>query len=170
MSIASKEIRVLAVVQTINHTLPVEIVEFPQWSGKKIKYTKGDYKYVLDQDYVVETGICPLIEDICSPFAHMDQSGLLWIVKGYAWNGPSGPTIDTKTFLRGSLIHDALYQLMRWDLLDNNFREAADDLLRDICLEDGMNPIRAWYVHKAVRLAGKELSTPSTRRKIRTAP
>jgi hypothetical protein len=42
--------------------------------------------------------------------------------KGYAWNGPSGPTLDTRNFMRGSLVHDALYQLMREGRMDNGLR------------------------------------------------
>lgn len=69
----------------------------------------------------------------------------------YAWDGPSGPTIDTKTFMRGSLFHDALCQLIGDGLLDKKYRQYADQLLRKICLEDGMSKFRAWYVYMAVR-------------------
>ncbi len=69
----------------------------------------------------------------------------------YAWDGPSGPTFDTKTFMRGSLFHDALCQLIREGLLDKKYRKYADQLLREICLEDGMSKFRAWYVYMAVR-------------------
>ncbi len=31
---------------------------------------------------------------------------------------PNGPTIETKTFMRASLVHDALYQLMREEHLE----------------------------------------------------
>jgi hypothetical protein len=57
--------------------------------------------------------------------------------------------------MRGSLVHDALYQLMREGLLDpEQWREPADSLLRAICREDGMSAIRAWWVYKGVRLGG----------------
>ena len=83
------------------------------------------------------------------------ESGFLVILKYYAWDGPSGPTFDTKTFMRGSLIHDALYQLMRGGYLDRKYRKYADIVLRNICLEDGMNEFRAWYVYQAVRIFSK---------------
>ena len=57
--------------------------------------------------------------------------------------------------MRGSLVHDALYQLMREGLLDLGWRETADQELRRVCLEDGMSAIRAWWVYKAVRFGGE---------------
>lgn len=77
----------------------------------------------------------------------------LKIENRYAWDGPSGPTIDTESFMRGSLVHDALYQLMREGHLDRKiWRLYADKLLRKICLEDDMSKFRAWYVYHSVRL------------------
>ena len=71
--------------------------------------------------------------------------------KGYAWDGPSGPAIDTKNFMRGSLVHDACYQLMREGLLPQDKRKPSDVLLWLICLDDGMSRTRADYVYHAVR-------------------
>lgn len=86
-------------------------------------------------------------------------------------DGPSGPTFDTLTFMRGSLVHDALYQLMREGGLDRQmYREAADITLRQICLEDGMNPIRAWWVYQGVRLFGNPSADPANREPIEYAP
>ena len=78
----------------------------------------------------------------------------LFIKKGYAWDGPSGPTFDTDTFMRGSLVHDALYNLLRTKDLRPQLRFQVDIVLRDICREDGMCRFRAWYVYKGVRLFG----------------
>ena len=76
---------------------------------------------------------------------------ILQVHDRYAWDGPSGPTIDTKTFMRGSLFHDALCQLIGEGLLDKKYRKYADQLLRQHCLEDGMSKFRAWYVYMCVR-------------------
>ena len=87
--------------------------------------------------------------------------GVLIIKKGYAWDGPSGPTFDTKNFMRGSLVHDALYQLMREGVISRiTYREYADDILKRLCLEDGMSKFRAWYVYKTVRVFGKFTCKP----------
>ena len=95
--------------------------------------------------------------------------GLLIISAGYAWDGPSGITIDTKSFMRGSLFHDAVYQLLReGKLIIPDGRKLADKLLRAICIEDGMWKIRAWWVYRAVRMFGKPSSIHG--RKLLEAP
>ncbi len=86
--------------------------------------------------------------------------GLMTVVAHYAFDGPSGPTFDTPTFMRGSLIHDGLYQLIRQGYLTKHHRKYADQLLRRICIEDGMNKIRAWYIYRAVRVFGWFTSRP----------
>jgi len=80
--------------------------------------------------------------------------GYLTISAGYAWDGPSGPTWDTASSMRGSLVHDALYQLIREGLIGCEWREQADKELRRICVEDGMSNLRAALWYRALRLAG----------------
>jgi len=88
------------------------------------------------------------------------KTGKLTIKSGYAWDGPSGPSFDTKNFMRGSLIHDALYQLMREQNIPQNMRKQADEILRKICLDDGMSKIRAWWVYQGVRMAVASSAKP----------
>jgi len=135
--------------------------EWEKWSEKfdrfdpekpGIAYKEG-YKYQLDRDYLIFVPIWP-DRDIYSDFIGLRADGLLRIKKGYAWDGPSGPAIDTRNFMRGSLVHDALYQLMREHGLDPKHREVADLILRAICREDGMTEIRAWWVYTGVRFGG----------------
>lgn len=69
--------------------------------------------------------------------------------------------------MRGSLVHDALYQLMREGILDHKKdREAADELLREICKEDGMSSIRAWWVYQGVRKGGEPSVDPKNKKPI----
>ncbi|MDO9041119.1 MAG: DUF1353 domain-containing protein [Desulfocapsaceae bacterium] len=142
-------------------TLDVNDADWEKWSVKfdrfdaektGIAYKEG-YKYQLDRDYLVVIPIT-LDRDIYSDFICLRSDGLLRIKKGYAWDGPSGPTIDTRNFMRGSLVHDALYQLIREHGLDPVYRETADQTLRAICKEDGMTDIRAWWVYEGVRFGG----------------
>lgn len=111
------------------------------------------YKYQLVDTYAVRLKPPPAAAAVPG-FIEYGASGDLTIHKGYAWDGPSGPTIDTKNFMRGSLVHDALYQLLREGKLEpwEEWRTYADDLLREMCRQDGMSRVRAWYVHRAVRL------------------
>jgi len=122
-----------------------------------IKYKAG-YKYQLVEGDSWETDIIPDMP-IDTPFISLGTDGLLHTKAGYAWDGPSGPTFDTKTFMRGSLFHDALYQLMReGHITRNGNRTKADKVLREVCLSDGMWKVRAWWVYKAVRKGAERSS------------
>lgn len=83
-------------------------------------------------------------------------SGRIEIGVGYAWDGSSGPALDTVNFMRGSLIHDALYQIIpTLPAADRAvWKQAADRELVDICGEDGMNWLRRQWVYLAVRWGG----------------
>jgi len=132
-----------------------------------ITYTEG-YTYRLERAHVCYTGITDYNAQV-EGWLRLSPDGELWIRDGYSWDGPSGPTVDTASFMRGSLVHDALYQLMREGHLPLSLRAAADDLLQVHCREDGMSWLRAWYVRKAVGWFGKSSAEPQ-RRKLLTAP
>ena len=136
-----------------------------------ISYKKG-YKYQLVEAYTVKIPIRPK-ESVASPseFIALTANGLLTINKGYAWDGPSGPAIDTRNFMRGSLVHDALYQLIREKLLDQHTTlEPADRLLQKMCKADGMSSLRAWWIYKVLRIAGGFASVSGNERAIIKAP
>ena len=137
--------------------------------GDKIKYKKG-YKNQLVEDYHIFTGIIPNKFVVDTPLIKLDMSGWLTIKTGYAWDGASGPTWDTPSVIRASLVHDALYQLMRDEKISLTNREKADSLLRSIMIEDGANWFRAWYYYRAVQWAGLKVATVEGEREIITAP
>lgn len=137
-------------------------------SADKIFYTKG-YRYQLRYDYHVQTSIRPLVE-IDTYFIHLTRGGLLTIRRGFAWDGPSGPTIKTRNFMRGSLVHDALYWLMRNGHLLLTKRRRADRELYKMCREDGMTVCRAGVVYRALVLAGGPAANPRNKKKIYVAP
>ncbi|KAA3619948.1 MAG: DUF1353 domain-containing protein [Calditrichaeota bacterium] len=136
-----------------------------------IFYKKG-YKYQLTATYSVKIKIKPETAiKSSSGYVELDAEGNLTITQGYAWDGPSGPTFDTRNFMRGSLIHDALYQLMREKLLDKDtHREPADRLLQSMCREDGMSKLRAWWVYKGLRIGGDPAADPENIRPVISAP
>ena len=119
------------------------------------------YKYQLVEDYYIKTGIT-ITADVRTLYGWLEFSkeGYLTIKKGYCWDGPSGPTFDTDSFMLGSLVHDAFYQLIREMKLPMSYRIKADRLLRVICLADGMSKARAWWVYWGVRKGGKKAAKP----------
>lgn len=138
---------------------------------------KAGYKYQLAESYKIKIPITG--RTIKQGFITLTVTGVLTLKKGYAWDGPSGPAIDTKNFMRGSLVHDALYQLLRKQRLmgtvmvngvEISYREIADRLLQTICLEDGMWKVRAWWVYKFVSMFAGFAADPKNEREILTAP
>ena len=123
-----------------------------------IRYREG-YNYVLHEDHVENTSIKPG-GFILTTFIRLDTDGVLWLRAGYAWDGASGPAIDTRNFMRASLVHDALYQLMREGHLEQRWREAADRELVRICKEAGMWALRRAWVYAAIRVAGAQYAQP----------
>jgi hypothetical protein len=126
---------------------------------KVIRYKAG-YKYQLAEDVSVQTAIL-LAEggDISRKFYSLSDRGMLLIRAGYAWDGPSGPSLDTPSFMFGSLVHDVLYQMMGdGDLSTGDWRRYADDLLADICALNGMPMWRRNYVWLAVRTFGGSIA------------
>ena len=111
------------------------------------------YKYNLHGDYEYKADI-KVEEPSDLGYVKISQDGLLTIKKGYAWDGPSGPTFDTKNFMKGSLVHDALYQLIREEKINEDQRKRSDEILKEICLEAGMSKIRAWWVFLGVHWFG----------------
>ena len=132
-----------------------------------IKYRplKG-YKYMLMEPYEYDTGW--RLEKPCGHWLilQLTTMGMLKIAESYCWDGPSGTTIDTPNFMRGSLVHDALYQFIREGQLPANRRKDADDILRRICRVDGMSPFRAWYVYHSVRAFGGAAIKPRDRPEV----
>jgi len=117
-----------------------------------LHYRKG-YKYQLAESYYINTRVYP-DETIHTDFLSLYRSGLMIIHKGYAWDGASGPTIDTESTMAGSLVHDALYQLMRLELIPRTFRWLADRLMQRIMLSEGMHWFRNKYFFAGVKWFG----------------
>ena len=133
----------------------------------RIHYRKiHRYKYQLMDPYAHQTNITGQSGEVTDGWVVMNDDGLLKVKRGYAWNGLSGPTIDTNTSMRGSLVHDALYQLIREEILSRDQRSDADDLLRQICIADGMADLRAGWIYFAVRSCGR---VHTRRRRARAA-
>lgn len=90
-------------------------------------------------------------------FVSIDAAGYMTLKKGYAWDGASGPTLDTVNCRRGALAHDACYTLLRQRKLGPSApreRKSADVWLNRLLREDGMRRFRAFYWYLGVRWFG----------------
>ena len=135
-----------------------------------MKYKRiGHYKYQLTEQFSIDTDIRPAGAYQAPPgimvstefYVVLAANGNLLLNKGYAWDGASGPARDTQSIMRGALVHDGFYQLMRDAGLPLSYRKPVDKLLRRMCREDGMPWLRAWWVYWAVRIFGKEAASGS---------
>jgi len=131
------------------------IIEAPGDATFHAEYRpRMEYKFLMRAPYALQTNIsCSKL--VGNEFVTLSPTGLLMMAEGYAWNGASGPAIDTVDFVRGSGTHDALYQLIREGHIGMEHRKAADELLRTIALEDNMWKIRANWVYLGVRIGGR---------------
>lgn len=117
-----------------------------------IEFISSSDGHILTKPYSIYTGINPIRIPLNSDVSlHIDSS--LSIQKGYEWDGATGYP-DVVQIIRASLVHDALYDLIREGVLNKKHRKKADKLFRKICLEDGMGKWQAWRVYSAVRLFG----------------
>jgi len=121
----------------------------------KIKRYK--YRLLKDEFFILNENIGYKFEN---KFLKIFYDSIL-VRSGYAWDGASGFTIDTKNSMRASLIHDVFYQCLREEILPLSLKEYADSLFKKILIEDGMNSVRAniWYL--AVKSFGKNSVKPS---------
>lgn len=142
-----------AVYKTINHMLPSTL--------------KPDTTITVSGNFAHGTNDKKI-------FIALDRSGVLRIFKGYKWDGASGPTIDTPSTIRASLIHDALYQLIRMGHLDIDIhREAADYEMDKILKQDGMWWWRRKLWIRALRIGAKSAAKADADKKygvVKTAP
>ena len=130
----------------------------------KVRYKAG-YKYQVAEAFHYQTDIFPETE-LTGQFMRLSTNGILTLLPGYASDGPSGPTFDTKSFMRAAFVHDALYQFIREGA--DISRKKADEILRRICIEDGMWKVRAWWVYQGVRIGAEHSS--HTHKPVMEAP
>jgi hypothetical protein len=138
---------------------------------------KGGYKYQFfyshvhelrhaDSTHIPTDGI---FTDYVSIY-WTENRPLLWLQKGYAFDGPSGPTFDTPSFMRGAGVHDGLYQLIRLGLLPAEAKRWADDELYYACKADGMWGFRAWYSLQGVHYFARKAASKQGIKPLLVAP
>ncbi len=141
-----------------------------QLSGKQIWYRSG-YKYQLAEDFEIQTGIAPRDGALVHGFIILFDDGRLCVREGYAWDGASGPIADTPEVMRASLVHDALYELMRNGKLSaRDHRDTADRLFEKFCVEDGVSEITARIYYLGLLHGAAYYASAQARRVIHVAP
>lgn len=135
--------------------------------GDRIAYRAG-YRYVLHDTYRVQTEIYPA-EDVITDYVLLGTTGMLTIMAGYAWDGATNFP-DMRQIMRGTLAHDAVYELMRLGYLGPECREAADNLLRSICLEDEMVHVLAQAIYEGAQIGGRPYADPANDKPVLEAP
>jgi hypothetical protein len=127
-------------------------------------YYQGGYKYRMTRPGSINLNLFRpfprLRTDIATEYITLTKDGILGWAKNYAWDGCSGPTFDDDSNMRGGAWHDMGYQLMRDGLLPLSYRGYFDDILRLVCLDDGMQDFRAWYYHESVEHFAEKCATP----------
>ena len=132
-----------------------------------MKYQKG-FKYQLTEDYRVLTSITGY--DIDITWIKLEPDGYLTLKLGFAWDGSSGPTWDTKTCKRSSAEHDAFCRLMVYKLIPRKLKNKIDKIYYNKCIKDGMWKIKAWWRYKALEKTGEIYVKPKNRKKIYEVP
>jgi len=90
-----------------------------------MQYYKSRRTYILETEECFQTVFRPK-DIIVTMFITMYPDGRVIIRKGYSWDGVSGPVRDRPGNLMASLLHDALYQLMREGLVPSKLWAVAD--------------------------------------------
>lgn len=116
-----------------------------------MKYQKG-YKYKLAEDEWFDIPFKDMV-----PFNTLDTGyimydyGRLLVRRGYAWDGPSGPVLDSPRNMTPSLFHDAWYQLLRDRWVPGKTRQKADEYFATLCCHRG-----TWKIVGATYIVGLE--------------
>lgn len=131
-----------------------------------ISYKNG-YKFQLSADYVVMTSVSPR-KVVRSPYLRLEPTGCLTIMNGYAWDGATWAP-DLRSVVRASLVHDALYQLMRSGKINRLWKDTVDNDFLRIMREDGAGWLARIY-YRGMRLGTRIFNIPGKPREILQAP
>ncbi len=121
-----------------------------------MRYRKIKYKYTSVDLEKTQTEIRINIDTDYVKIRH----GTLVVMAKYAWDGGSGIAINTKNSRLGTLFHDALYQLMRENLLLRSYKNSADLLMKRVLISEGMSKFRAHLWYLVVKMLGKKHTFP----------
>lgn len=132
--------------------------------SQSIRYVKSKYTLVESARFQVGITIPGTIRSDCG-LVILHWNGWLDILKGFPWDGASGPTFDTKSTMCASLAHDALYLLMNQGKLDlKTWRPQSDEQLRRLMIRDKAYEFRAdswlWAVNTFAESFARKQARP----------
>lgn len=130
-----------------------------------MKFRKG-YKYQLAETEIVQT---PLLGyDIDIHLIRLTTDGLLTTQADFAWDGASGPTLDTDDTYTPSLVHDVFAKLIRLKLLPRSCVKTINKFLNKMLKDRGMNWFRRRYWMIGLWLTGGSFADPENVKKVYT--
>lgn len=133
----------------------------------KLQFKSG-YKYqAVNEPASVQLQYIKPKELIVTPFSTLTSEGYLTGRAHYAWDGPSGPTIDTDNFLPGSYFHDMLYEMIRLGFLPFEVWRLADKEMDVINKRCGMSSTRRWLVRMGLWIAQGSAAKPINKKSIK---
>lgn len=129
--------------------------------------------YRLLTKHVVNTGIRDYAIETPGGGVTLNKKGVLTIRPGYWWDGPSGTVRDTGREMLWSLVHDALYDLLReggvvGDEARHDFRLATDNLMYWMMLQSGVPKGKAKTRYLAVRKSGERYTNYLAANEVRS--
>ena len=131
-----------------------------------MKYSKG-FLYQLVEDIYIETPLTvvnPWVID--TTFISLHPNGVMIIRAGYAWDGASGPTLNTDNSMVPSLFHDAAAQLMRQGLLPQEMLSSVNAHFDYMLKERGMSWLRRKMWQRGLWLTAGSFANPENAREV----
>lgn len=112
--------------------------------NKKLEYSKKAFQWFrrrkwklrVDKTVYIRTRGWRKAVYVGNDYFTLIPGGMV-VRKGYSWDGASGPTIDTRNTVVGSLVHDVLYQACREGMIEFECWKDADKVLRRVLREQG---------------------------------
>jgi len=140
--------------------------------NRKERRNRKGHKYEIISFCSVMTALVGI--NVEHDFFSVTPDGCVTFKEGYRSDGPSGPTVDTASFMRAAFVHDMWFQILReldalldsgaltlspeWPtdraLIWRRIFAAANLDLRKMCKEDGMLWPRYHWVYYAVHYRG----------------
>jgi len=118
-----------------------------------VKYKKARrWRYKLERDkHFYLPGLYNFeIDDLVGAQA-LDTMTHVFVRKGYAWDGATGPVFQTDTTKRASLEHDVALQAIELGLISDECLEVFDKHYRYVAINEGMFKPRAYLHYFAMR-------------------